>query len=172
MFEDYYLDPMDQFMIATTVLDDGSDSGFPSRGACDDYLSDRRILFDNCANRSIIRNPDLLVDPEDCDITHDVETAFRVLKRHFSMKSKIVIADIAHGVYVGTSARDNIISAGRFEEACIKHKCQWTLHFGSYNDRTTVFNQVEVRSTPGTHDHTTVVYRCTGEKRLAFLCLS
>jgi len=38
------------------------------------------------------------------------------------MKGKIVIAGIAHGVYVDTGPRDNIISAGRFKEACIVHK--------------------------------------------------
>jgi len=112
---------MDQFIMAATVMNDDSDIGFPSRGECDDYLSGRRILFDSCANRSIIRNPDLLVELEDCD-THDVEKAFGVSKRHFSMKGKIVIAGIAHVVYVDTGARDNIISAGRFEEACIVHK--------------------------------------------------
>ena len=33
-----------------------------------------------------------------------------------------MIAGITHVVYVDTGARDNIISASRFEEACIVHK--------------------------------------------------
>ena len=33
------------------------------------------------------------------------------------------------------------------------HACQWTLHFGSYNDRTTVFNQLKACSIPGTQPH-------------------
>ena len=31
--------------------------------------------------------------------------------------------------------------------------CQWTPHFGSYNDRTTVFNQLKASSIPGTQPH-------------------
>jgi len=44
-----------------------------------------------------------------------------------------------------------------------QRECQWTLHFRSYNDRTMVFNQLKVSFIPGTHDHTTLVNRCTGE---------
>jgi len=34
-----------------------------------------------------------------------------------------------------------------------KPPCQWTLHFGSYNDRTTVFNQLKASPIPGTQPH-------------------
>ena len=119
-YENEYVDAHDQFCLYATesVVNDVELGG----DACALARVSSTVLFDNCANESIICNVDLLSDVRKIDmVSETVKTMYGSVMKKYEAVGTLIIAGVGHQVYVDTNATDNIVSYGKFEEACIEH---------------------------------------------------
>jgi len=113
-YESECVDAHDQFFLyATESAGSGGDDPCARNSTS--------ILFDNCANESIICNVNLLTDVRQITSKSEtVKTMYGSVKRSYSAVGTLVIAGVGHQVFLDENASDNIVSYGKFEEACMR----------------------------------------------------
>ena len=163
-YESEFIDAHDQFCFYATesVHEDHEFGGDASAVA----RVSSSVLFDNCANESIICNVELLTDVRKIDVVGEVvKTMYGSVQRKYEAVGTLVIAGIGHQVYVDLNATDNIVSYGKFEEACIRqgYSC-WKPARRSLRDRPIAVQVLDTDSK--------VVLTVYGEGRMARCDLS
>ena len=82
-------------------------------------VKDEVILYDSCANLSIVRNPYLCHNVETCKESIRVRTLYGMNNKEYRMTGVLCIGGVSMKVFIDPQAENNVISAEELEMACI-----------------------------------------------------
>jgi hypothetical protein len=128
-----YVDPTDIFRSAFLTEGTVAEEVMVCASAVGDILDgfhfssaavrDEVILYDSCANLSIIRNPYLCHNVQTCSSGIRVRTLYGMKTKEFRLSGMLCIAGVSLRVYIDPLADNNVVSAADMEAACIAQGC-------------------------------------------------
>jgi hypothetical protein len=128
--EGRYVDPTDIFRTAFLTEGTVAEESMVCASSVDDTLDgfhfssaavrDEVLLYDSCANLSILRNPYLCHNVQTCSSGIRVRTLYGLKTKVFRLSGMLCIAGVSLRVYIDPLADNNVVSAADLEAACFE----------------------------------------------------